>query len=133
MTRSSKNSSRNTSSAFTRSSWSKKTRYHHLKQEVKYELARNKSIILAFFKILKNFHVFEFETRKRLIVIFKELAKLKDYNNKSDMLTSFSTQTNLDELVRGLVDASKCNDQVLGCAGQVLKLFAKSKVRFILI
>jgi hypothetical protein len=99
-------------------------------EEVKYELARNKSIILAFFKILKNFHVFEFETRKRLIIIFKELAKLKDFNNKSDMLTSFSNQTNLDELVRGLIEASKCNDQVLGCAGKVLKLFAKSKETF---
>lgn len=83
---------------------------------------------MAFFKILKNFHVFEFETRKKLILVFKELAKLKDFNNKSDMLTSFSTQTNLDILVRGLIDASKSNDQALGCAGQVLKLFAKSKV-----
>lgn len=85
-------------------------------------------MILSFFKILKNFQVFDFETRKKMILIFKELAKLKDYDQKSDMLITFAQQSNFGELIAGLIEASQANDLVLGCVGKVLKLFARSKV-----
>lgn len=85
-------------------------------------------MILSFFKILKNFQVFDFETRKKMIVLFKELAKLKDFNQKSDMLMMFAQQSNFGELISGLIEASQSNELVLGCVGKVLKLFARSKV-----
>jgi len=99
-------------------------------EQTKYELARNKNMILSFFKILKNFQVFDFETRKKLIIIFKELAKLKDCDRKSDMLSMFAQQSNFGELISGLIEASQSNELVLGCVGQVLKVFAKSKETF---
>jgi len=82
------------------------------------------------YNVIKNLHVFKFETRKTLIHIFKELSKLKDYNDRSELLNTIVTKSNFSVVVTNLIEMSKRDKEILGCAAKVLKFFAKSKETF---
>ena len=78
--------------------------------------------------MIRKLEVFEFEIRKKVILAFKELSKLKDMNCRSDILVSFNSKTNLTSLVMYLITIGRSNEETLGGVGQIIKIFAKSKV-----
>ena len=86
------------------------------------------NITIGCIMTLKSIHIFEFETRKKLITILKELAKLKNYDNESQLLKGIASFDAFSNLITDLIQSSLLYHDVLGCAGQILKFFAKQKV-----
>ena len=84
-------------------------------------------MILGLFKVIRHLQLFEFETRKKLLNVFKLLAKVKDCSCKNELLASFAAHADVKALVLDLLALLAHNDDVIGCAGQLVKIFAKAK------
>ena len=97
-------------------------------EETKYGLANYQNIILAYYKMIRNLSLFDLETRKKIITSFKELVQLKNIDQKSDMLVSFSKKANLPVLAGHLIASGVQDDSMLGSSSKLLKLLANARV-----
>lgn len=59
--------------------------------------------------------------------MFKTLARLRDCNERSSMLTEFKHKSDLPKLILNLIQLAGSENSSLGSVGQVVKFFAKNR------
>lgn len=73
---------------------------------------------------------FDFECRKKIIKHLEELCSCRGWSGVSYILNSFALDADLAAVVWQLINLCTSDDQVLGCAAKVLKLFAQNPETF---